>query len=61
MGKYQAASAWGRFFGPLGSGLMYSKISMVAPFASAAALMLPAIILVALYRLRPEQPGSDAI
>jgi DHA1 family tetracycline resistance protein-like MFS transporter len=55
MGKYQAASAWGRFFGPLGSGLMYSKISMVAPFASAAALMLPAVILVALYRLHPEE------
>ena len=61
MGKYQAASAWGRFFGPLWSGLMYSKISMAAPFASAAALMLPAIILVALYHPGRAEPGADAI
>lgn len=61
MGKYQAASAWGRFFGPLWSGLMYSKISMVAPFASAAVLMLPAVLLVFLFRLSPTEQEADAI
>jgi DHA1 family tetracycline resistance protein-like MFS transporter len=61
MGKYQAASAWGRFFGPLWSGLLYSKISMAAPFALAAALMLPAVFLVALYRLSPAAQGADAL
>jgi DHA1 family tetracycline resistance protein-like MFS transporter len=61
MGKYQAANAWGRFFGPLWSGLLYSKISMAAPFAVAAVLMLPALLLVALYRLSPAEQGADAI
>jgi len=61
MGKYQAASAWGRFFGPLWSGLLYSKISLAAPFALAAVLMLPAVFLVALYRRSPAEQGADAI
>ena len=60
MGKYHAASAWGRFFGPLWSGLLYSKISMAAPFALGAAIMLPAIVLVALYRLSTAERGADA-
>jgi len=60
MGKYHAASAWGRFFGPLWSGLLYSKISMAAPFALGAAIMLPAIVLVALYRLSEAEQGADA-
>lgn len=53
MGQYQAASAMGRVFGPAMSGLLYSKISMAAPFALGAVIMLPVILLVALFRLRP--------
>jgi DHA1 family tetracycline resistance protein-like MFS transporter len=46
MGQYQAASAMGRFFGPAMSGIMYSKISMAAPFAVGALIMLPVLILI---------------
>lgn len=60
MGKYQAAGALGRFFGPLWSGLMYSKISVAAPFASAAALSLPAIMFIAWYRMGPPEHVADA-
>ena len=52
MGQYQAASAMGRFFGPAMSGLIYSKISMAAPFGLAALIMVPVLILVGMFHLK---------
>ena len=54
MGQYQAASAMGRFLGPAVSGLIYSKISMVAPFGLGALIMLPVVILVGMFHLKQE-------
>jgi DHA1 family tetracycline resistance protein-like MFS transporter len=59
MGKYQAASAMGRFFGPAVSGLIYSKISMAAPFALGALIMLPVVILVGMFHLKAGAGASD--
>jgi len=54
MGQYQAATAMGRFLGPAVSGLMYSKISMAAPFGLGALIMVPVVILVGMFHLKQE-------
>ena len=54
MGRYQAASAMGRFFGPAMSGLIYSKISMAAPFGFAALIMVPVLVLVGMFHLKQD-------
>jgi DHA1 family tetracycline resistance protein-like MFS transporter len=58
MGKYQAASAMGRFLGPAMSGLLYSKISMAAPFGLAALIMFPVLFLVAAFHIRAADSRS---
>ena len=58
MGQYQSASAMGRFFGPAMSGLLYSKISMAAPFALGAVIMLPVIFLIGLFHLRTAEHST---
>jgi len=59
MGQYQAASAMGRVVGPSVSGLLYSKISLAAPFTVAAAIMLPVLMLVGMFRLQ-DRPAPEA-
>jgi MFS family permease len=59
MGQYQAASAMGRFFGPAMSGLIYSKISMAAPFGLGALLMVPVVVLVGMFHLKAENAVPD--
>jgi DHA1 family tetracycline resistance protein-like MFS transporter len=54
MGQYQAASAMGRFLGPAVSGLIYSKISMAAPFGLGALIMVPVVILIGMFHLKQE-------
>ncbi len=58
MGQFHAASAMGRFFGPAVSGLIYSKISMAAPFGLGALIMLPVIVLVGLFHLKQHNDGA---
>jgi DHA1 family tetracycline resistance protein-like MFS transporter len=58
MGQFHAASAMGRFFGPAVSGLIYSKISMAAPFGLGALIMLPVIVLVGLFHLKQDNDGA---
>jgi DHA1 family tetracycline resistance protein-like MFS transporter len=60
MGQYQAASAMGRVVGPAMSGILYSKVSLAAPFTVGAAIMIPVLILVALFQRENGTPGSDA-
>jgi len=60
MGQYQAASAMGRVVGPAMSGILYSKVSLAAPFTVGAAIMIPVLILVALFRRENGTPGADA-
>jgi MFS family permease len=59
MGQYQAVSAMGRFFGPAMSGLIYSKIGMGAPFGLGAMIMLPVIILIGMFHLKPDDREVD--
>ena len=44
----------GRFFGPAMSGLIYSKISMAAPFGFAALIMVPVLVLVGMFHLKQD-------
>lgn len=50
MGWYQSAGAVGRVLGPGMSGALYAQVGIGAPFAVAAAVMLPALAFVALFR-----------
>jgi MFS family permease len=59
MGKYQAVSAMGRFFGPAMSGLIYSKISMAAPFGLGALIMVPVVVLVGMFHLKDDDRAPD--
>jgi hypothetical protein len=59
MGKYQAVSAMGRFFGPAMSGLIYSKISMAAPFGLGALIMVPVVVLVGMFHLKDDASARD--
>jgi len=56
MGQYQAASAMGRVLGPAMSGILYSKISVAAPFALGALIIVPALILIGRFHL----PGDES-
>jgi predicted MFS family arabinose efflux permease len=58
MGQFHAASAMGRFFGPAVSGLIYSKISMAAPFGLGALIMLPVIVLVGMFHLKRDNDAA---
>jgi DHA1 family tetracycline resistance protein-like MFS transporter len=60
MGQYQAASAMGRVFGPAMSGILYSKISVAAPYTLAAVIMIPVIVLVGRFRLRAVTETTTA-
>ncbi len=58
MGRFHAASAMGRFFGPAVSGLIYSKISMAAPFGLGALIMLPVIVLVGRFHMKRDNDAA---
>ena len=60
MGQYQAASAMGRVVGPAMSGMLYSKISLAAPFTLGAAIMLPVLVLVGLFHLKDANGQASA-
>jgi len=61
MGWYQAAGAVGRVIGPGISGALYAGVALGAPFAVAAAVMLPVLGFVALFRDNApgRRGGSD--
>jgi MFS family permease len=47
MGAYQSATALSRIIGPAFSGVVFASMGMVAPFLVAAALIIPAVMLLA--------------
>ena len=61
MGWYQAAGAVGRVIGPGISGALHAGVALGAPFAVAAAVMLPVLGFVALFRDNApgRRGGSD--
>ena len=59
MGRYQASSAMGRFFGPLICGPIYSGIAFAAPFTLGSILMLPVVLVLAGFRLASLPPETD--
>lgn len=60
MGRYQASSAMGRFFGPLICGPIYSGVALAAPFTLGAVLMLPVVVALRGFRLASSQSADEA-
>ncbi len=60
MGRYQASSAMGRFFGPLICGPIYSAVALAAPFTLGAVLMLPVVVALRGFRLASSPSAGDA-
>jgi len=60
MGRYQASSAMGRFFGPLICGPIYSGVALAAPFTLGAVLMLPVVVALRGFRLALSQSADEA-